>query len=101
MIKSNVEIGLKISVGSDWPGICCSAKTRKGTACQKPPIKGKKRCKLHGGRSSGPKSAEGKARIAKAHWKHGRRSKRFVEQRKKIWVELRAIERRMRLDGLI
>ena len=64
-------------------------------------MKGKKRCKFHGGSSTGPKTAEGKARIAAAHWKHGKRSKRFVEQRKKIWAELRAIERRMRMDGVI
>jgi hypothetical protein len=64
-------------------------------------MKGKKRCKLHGGLSSGPKSAEGKARIAAAHWKHGRRSKKFVEARAKIWAELREIERRMRMDGII
>ncbi len=79
----------------------CSAKTREGSTCKKRPLKGKTRCRLHGGLSSGPKTLEGKARIAKAHWKHGRRSKRFVEQRKKIWAELRAIERRMRMDGLI
>ena len=79
----------------------CLAKTRRGTACQKPPIKGKRRCRLHGGLSTGPKTPEGKARISAAHWKHGKRSKRFVEQRKKIWAELRAIERKMRMIGLI
>jgi len=79
----------------------CLALTRRGTACQKTPLKGKKRCRLHGGLSTGPWTAEGRARIAAAHFKHGRRSKRFVEQRKKIWAELRAIERRMRMDGLI
>ena len=79
----------------------CGAKTRHGIGCQKPPMKGKKRCRLHGGLSSGPKTAEGKARIAAAHWKHGRRSKKFVEARAKIWAELREIERRMRMDGLI
>ena len=79
----------------------CQAKTRKGTACQKPPLKGKQRCRLHGGASTGPRTEQGKARIAQAHFKHGRRSKRFVEQRKKIWAELREIERRMRMDGLI
>ena len=79
----------------------CSAKTRHGTACQKPPLKGRKRCRNHGGHSSGPKSVEGKARIATAYFKHGRRSKRFVEQRKKIWADLREVEARMRLDGLI
>ena len=79
----------------------CLALTRCGTACQKPPMKGKKRCRLHGGLSPGPRTAEGKARIAAAHWKHGRRSKKFVEMRAKIWKELREIEARMRADGLI
>ena len=64
-------------------------------------MKGKKRCRLHGGLSTGPRTAEGKARIAAAHWKHGRRSKKFVEMRAKIWKELREIEARMRADGLI
>ena len=79
----------------------CLAKTRHGTACQKPPLRGKKRCRLHGGLSSGPRTTEGKAKIAAAHYKHGRRSKKFVEMRAKIWKELREIERRMRMDGLI
>ena len=79
----------------------CLAKTRRGTPCQKPPMIGKKRCKLHGGLSSGPRTAEGKARIAQAHYRHGRRSKKFVEMRAKIWRELREIERKMRMDGLI
>ncbi len=82
-------------------GKYCSAKTRHGTACQKPPLKGKQRCRLHGGLSTGPRTAEGKARIAAANFKHGRRSKKFVEARAKIWAELREIERKMRMDGLI
>ena len=79
----------------------CNAKTRKGTLCQKSALKGKKRCRLHGGLSTGPQTAEGKARIAAAHYKHGRRSKHYVEMRKKIWAGLREIEARMREDGLI
>ena len=79
----------------------CLAKTRLGTKCQKPPLKGKKRCRLHGGLSSGPRTAEGRARIAAAHYRHGRRSKRFVQMRAKIWKELRKIEARMRAEGLI
>ena len=99
--KGNVEIGFMINVGPDWPSIRCGAKTRRGTACQKPPMKGKQRCKFHGGSSTGPKTAEGKARIAAAHWKHGRRSKKFVEARAKIWAELRIIERKLKMDGFI
>ena len=100
-IKGNIENCVDTCFGPKWPVDRCNARTRRGTTCQKPPVKGKKRCRLHAGRSSGPKSAEGRARIAAAHWKHGRRSKKFVEMRAKIWKELREIERRMRMDGLI
>ncbi len=79
----------------------CSAKTREGSTCKKRPLKGKTRCRLHGGLSTGPRTAEGKARIAAAHYRHGRRSKKFVEARAKIWAELREIERRMKMDGFI
>jgi hypothetical protein len=39
--------------GPTWPGQRCLAKTRRGTACQKPALKSKARCQLHGGRSTG------------------------------------------------
>jgi len=32
----------------------CGAKTRSGEPCKKPPMKGKKRCAMHGGKSTGP-----------------------------------------------
>lgn len=35
----------------------CGAKTRKGTPCQKAPLKNG-RCRLHGGKSTGPKDKE-------------------------------------------
>lgn len=73
--KGNVEIGLITKVGPDWPSIRCCARTRRGTECQKPPPRGKKRCRLHRGLSPGPRTAEGRARIAEAHYRHGRRSK--------------------------
>ncbi len=40
----------------------CGARTRKGTPCQCRPLPGKARCKFHGALSTGPKTAEGKAR---------------------------------------
>ena len=101
MTKNNLEKGIPWRFGPDWPGQRCGARTRRGTACQKPPLAGKTRCRLHGGLSTGPKTAEGKARIAAANWVHGRRSKGFTEARKQIWADLRAVEARMRADGLI
>ncbi len=46
--------------------VTCGAMTRKGTACRMLSEAGKRRCKYHGGKSTGPKTNEGKARIAEA-----------------------------------
>jgi hypothetical protein len=44
----------------------CGARTRKGTPCLVRVEAGKRRCRFHGGLSTGPRTAEGKARIAAA-----------------------------------
>lgn len=44
----------------------CGARTRKGGTCQARAMKGRTRCKNHGGMSTGPRTPEGKARIAAA-----------------------------------
>lgn len=45
----------------------CGAKTRKGSPCQCKPEPGKRRCKLHGGKSTGPKSAAGREAIRESN----------------------------------
>lgn len=45
-------------------GLACGAKTRAGTPCKRTDLYGPGRCKLHGGLSTGPTTAEGKARAA-------------------------------------
>lgn len=47
----------------------CSARTRKGAPCRAMAINGKGRCKFHGGMSTGPRTPEGRARIADAQRK--------------------------------
>lgn len=44
----------------------CSARTRSGRACRMRVVPGKRRCKFHGGCSTGPRTPEGKSRIAAA-----------------------------------
>lgn len=54
------------------PPARCGAKTRKGSLCGCKPVAGKSRCKFHGGLSTGPKTQEGRERIANAQrlrWK--------------------------------
>ena len=47
----------------------CGARTRKGTPCRARTMHGKARCKFHGGASTGPRTSEGRARIAEAQRK--------------------------------
>ena len=57
--------------------VVCGAKTRKGEACRNKSEAGRARCKFHGGKSTGPNTPEGKARIAaaqKARWAAWRRA---------------------------
>lgn len=56
----------------------CLARTRKGTECQSPAVKGKKRCRMHGGKGSGAPKGNRNA------WKHGARSAEAREMQKLI-----------------
>ena len=44
----------------------CEAKTRTGGCCQVRAEPGKARCRFHGGKSTGPRTPAGRARIAEA-----------------------------------
>ena len=81
----------------------CGAKTRSGHPCRKPTLKRKRRCRLHGGASTGPKTAEGKARIAKAQLKHGKYVNWCArrEREKYYFREIRRIMREAEEAGLI
>lgn len=43
-------------------GKCRAKRHRDGQPCQAKPEPGKRRCRFHGGKSTGPRTAEGKAR---------------------------------------
>ena len=96
-----IEAGHATRFGPDWPGTRCLAKTRRGRLCQNPAIGGRTRCKLHGGRSTGARTEEGKARSIEAHRKHGGRSREHVEKIKAINAELRRLTYELKRDGLI
>jgi len=48
----------------------CGAKTRRGTPCQAPAM-ANGRCRMHGGKSTGPRTPEGLERLRQAKTKHG------------------------------
>lgn len=69
----------------------CRAKTRAGSLCQRAGSPKNGRCHLHGGKSTGPKTAEGRARIAAAQFKHGNRSKAAIAAQRARAAHGRAI----------
>ena len=58
----------------------CGARTRAGYPCRGIPVyrpaskPGRARCRLHGGKSTGPKTPDGRARIAASNRRRGRKS---------------------------
>jgi hypothetical protein len=102
------QVGIETRFGPDWPGARCGAKTRSGEPCRKAAMKGRARCRNHGGCATGPRTAEGRARIAAAQLKHGRLTiqKRAAARRRAqigraIRKELREIERELVAGGLL
>ena len=82
----------------------CLAKTRSGGQCQRAGNPKNGRCHLHGGKSTGPKTAEGRARIAAAQFKHGNRSKAAIaaqRARAALRAELAALEAEVIREGLL
>lgn len=61
----------------------CLAKNRRGTPCQAPAMVGKRRCRLHGGKSTGaPKGSQNAL-------KHGRYTAEAIEARRAMSELLR------------
>ena len=108
LIKDKVTIGIEWRFGPDWPKQRCGAKTRRGTACQRPANKKNGRCRLHGGASTAAKTEAGRVRISAANLRHGKFTKDKLEKRRKnaakgreIRKELRQMERELITSGLL
>ncbi len=83
--------------------IKCGAKTRSGTRCGKYPVAGKRRCRLHGGLSTGPKTSAGRAAISAANTKHGRYKNLREKQAKERYYrgEIKRVMQEAREAGLL
>jgi hypothetical protein len=71
----------------------CGARTRAGCPCRQPAMKNG-RCRLHGGLSTGPRTAEGRRRSQTARLTHGYRSAEL------IGLRTRAVHAARRLRAL-
>ena len=71
----------------------CTAKSkRSGEQCKKPALRGKAVCEFHGGRSTGPRTVEGKARQRAAVLKTGDYTKEAMEDKSRSALRLAGLE---------
>jgi hypothetical protein len=80
---------------------CNALSKRTRQRCGNPAIKGRTKCKHHGGRSTGSKTPEGKARQIAANTKHGNETRAIREERSAKLAELYELEMLGRELGLI
>ena len=66
----------------------CGAKTRRGTPCMAPAVKGKRRCRMHGGAPG-----SGAPRGNQNALKHGFYTRKAVEERRALRQLIRQAEK--------
>lgn len=82
---------------------CTARSSRTGMQCGRPALKVSttQKCQFHGGRGSGPKTAEGRARLAALHTVHGRETTEARAQRSTASARLSQYEDAARLMGML
>jgi len=79
----------------------CSAQSKRTKLrCGAPAMKGKRVCSTHGGKSTGPRTEQGKANSAKANLKHGKYTKQAQTEHSEASAQLSQLEDAMYLLGM-
>lgn len=80
---------------------CQALSKRSREQCRKPALKSKNVCQIHGGRSTGAKTQEGRQRIADTRTTHGEQTRAKRRERSESSAYLRELEDVGRVVGLI
>ena len=80
---------------------CQATSKRTRLQCGAPALSGKNVCRFHGGRSTGPRTEAGKARIAAAMTVHGNSTRQARAELSEELMQLAILEQTGRLVGLI
>lgn len=73
----------------------CGAQRRDGGSCQQPSMPNG-RCRLHGGKSTGPTTLEGLERSRSANWRHGHYSAKAKHERLQARIEMATLRGMLR-----
>lgn len=79
---SQKELKLRTAGGRITCRRCNAQSKRTRMQCGAPAMQGKSKCRFHGGLSTGPLSAEGRARCAHAKTRHGLETRAIREHRR-------------------
>jgi hypothetical protein len=71
---------------------CNALSKRTKQQCRAPAMKGKTKCRFHGGKSTGPKTPAGRQRIAQAQTIHGHETRQIRHERQKVLLRLAELE---------
>ena len=79
----------------------CAAKSkRSGARCLAPAVKGKTVCRMHGGKSTGPRTEVGLLRSGRIRLAHGTQTRRVRLAHKNAILAIRALEESATLNGI-
>jgi hypothetical protein len=101
-IKTGYETHITLAGGRIRCLRCVARSVRSGLQCAKPAMKSSRtqKCSHHGGWATGPKTAEGRQRIAQAHTIHGESTKAARHEHSKASANLSMLEDCMYVLGM-
>ena len=102
IIKTGYERHITLAGGRIRCLRCTAKSVRSGLQCAKPAMKSSRtqKCSHHGGWATGPKTAEGRQRIAQAHTIHGESTKAARQEYSNTSANLSMLEDCMYLLGM-
>ena len=80
---------------------CQAMSKRTKLQCGAPAMRGKTCCRIHGGKSTGPRTEAGRKRCAAARTVYGNETRAIRAQRGKKMAELKELEHLARVAGMI
>ena len=100
MSNFTVESKLVTAGGKVHCARCQATSKRTKLQCGAPAERGKTVCRFHGARSTGPKTIEGRLRIAHNKTHHGNETRQARAERSAKSAELASLEDMMHLAGM-